>query len=515
MIGSGANPGLTVLMVESLYRKISLLSKDFESEVMCSYLEVYNEGIKDLLRPDKELFIREDGKKGIIIPELSYYQPRGPSELLKLLRSGNRARTQHATDLNAESSRSHAVFEVRLSLKRKQRKKDFSPEEAENKELKVEIIQSKLVMVDLAGSERGSASLMFPPGGVLPGTASSGGYSSAPDGSTRQREGANINKSLLALANCISALADGKSHVPFRNSKLTRLLKDALTGNCTTVMIANISPSSITSEDTYNTLKYADRAMNIVGPEVKMRNVILEDLILEDDLRTKVATLQAKVDHLMELLEEEKRKNRRLSKKLAELEEKKIIGDTDTQDVIIPSEHKKEMLVLDSFADGPQRQTRYANPKTFTVSRETLPASSIPVIPSPRKNNAGIKSGHTSNTSTTVKNVKGNNQGQRHPPTTSSMEVAPIKANPYRKRITATSQKKEEISKIKLFVPGQTAKVEEKRKTTEEEESTENSSDEESEEETQTDSDETESGSSGSDEVTGSYSEEEEEEEEE
>lgn len=106
-------------------------------------------------------------------------------------------------------------------------------------------------MIDLAGSERGSA------------TGCAG---------ARFTEGANINKSLLALGNCINSLADGQRHVPYRDSKLTRLLKDSLGGNCQTVMIANVSPSSLCYEDTYNTLKYAMRAKKIKS-QVK-RNIV-------------------------------------------------------------------------------------------------------------------------------------------------------------------------------------------------------------------------------------------------
>lgn len=96
----------------------------------------------------------------------------------------------------------------------------------------------KLSMIDLAGSERGSSTKCV---------------------GQRFKEGASINKSLLALGNCINKLADGSKHIPYRDSNMTRILKDSLGGNCRTVMIANISPSSITYEDTYNTLKYASR----------------------------------------------------------------------------------------------------------------------------------------------------------------------------------------------------------------------------------------------------------------
>lgn len=105
-----------------------------------------------------------------------------------------------------------------------------------------EVKQVKLSMIDLAGSERGAA------------TGCSG---------ARFTEGANINRSLLALGNCINSLADGLKHIPYRDSKLTRLLKDSLGGNCSTVMIANVSPAPLSYEDTYNTLKYASRAKTI------------------------------------------------------------------------------------------------------------------------------------------------------------------------------------------------------------------------------------------------------------
>lgn len=216
MLGSAEAPGITVLMAEELFRRLSDMESDeFTHDIKVSYLEVYNETIKDLFNPQKELSIREDGKRGLRIPQLTVHQPEGPQELLRLLRNGNGNRSQHATDFNAESSRSHAVFEISVLMHQ------HSPTDR----FKKRTATSRLFMVDLAGSEKGSVNIV--------------------DG-MRQREGANINKSLLALSNCINALADGKTHIPYRNSKLTRLLKDSLSGNCVTVMIANVSPGSNT-----------------------------------------------------------------------------------------------------------------------------------------------------------------------------------------------------------------------------------------------------------------------------
>ncbi len=145
-------------------------------------------------------------------------------EVMGLLHEGNKNRTTEATDANATSSRSHAVLQVVVE----QRDRNPTPQSA----VKV----GKLSMIDLAGSERASA------------TNNRG---------QRLLEGANINRSLLALGNCINALVMNKtgSFVPYRDSKLTRLLKDSLGGNCRTVMIANVTGAASSFEETLNTLK--------------------------------------------------------------------------------------------------------------------------------------------------------------------------------------------------------------------------------------------------------------------
>lgn len=139
---------------------------------------------------------------------------------------------------------------------------------------------AKLSMIDLAGSERASA------------TGCTG---------ARFAEGANINKSLLALGNCINSLADGHRHIPYRDSKLTRLLKDSLGGNCQTVMIANVSPSSLTYEDTYNTLKYATRAKKI-----------------KSTIKRNVVNVEMHVGQYVKIVEEQKAEIMMLKKQLAE-----------------------------------------------------------------------------------------------------------------------------------------------------------------------------------------------------
>eukprot|EP00474_Spongospora_subterranea_P009692 CRZ10150.1 hypothetical protein [Spongospora subterranea] len=263
-------PGVMILSMRDIFEHIQANMSDLECRVQLSYLEVYNEEIKDLLveqppllhqshclsdighkftrvksaglekprRSSKQvpgehsLALREDPGRGIFVAGLSVHEPTSAVEVFDLLARGNHRRTQCATDANARSSRSHAVLQVTVSVKNR------------TADCQMEVRTGKLSLVDLAGSER--AAVTKNRGSML-------------------REGANINRSLLALGNCINALCKNATggHVPFRNSKLTRLLKDSLGGNCRTVMIANISPSSLSYDDTQNTLKYSNRAKNI------------------------------------------------------------------------------------------------------------------------------------------------------------------------------------------------------------------------------------------------------------
>lgn len=173
-----------------------------------------------------------ESENRVVVPGLSEHTPDSAEHVLSLIRQGNANRTTNFTEANATSSRSHAVLS--LSLKMRARTADIS----ESYSL------STLSVIDLAGSERAAN------------TNNKG---------ARLHEGANINKSLLALGNCIKALCDpkAKGHVPFRDSKLTRLLKHSLTGNCRTQLIVCVAPSSDHYDETYNTLQYANRAKDI------------------------------------------------------------------------------------------------------------------------------------------------------------------------------------------------------------------------------------------------------------
>lgn len=201
--------------------------------VRASYLEIYQEEIRDLISKDqsKRLELKERPDTGIYVKDLSSFVCKSIKEIEHVMTVGNQNRSVGATNMNLHSSRSHAIFIVTVEHS------DLGPDG------KHHIRVGKLNLVDLAGSERQAK------------TGTSG---------DRQKEAIKINLSLSALGNVISALVDGKSsHVPYRDSKLTRLLQDSLGGNAKTIMVANIGPASYNYEETLTTLRYANRAKNI------------------------------------------------------------------------------------------------------------------------------------------------------------------------------------------------------------------------------------------------------------
>uniref|UniRef100_A0A8C5TGB0 Kinesin family member 4A n=1 Tax=Malurus cyaneus samueli TaxID=2593467 RepID=A0A8C5TGB0_9PASS len=208
--------------------------QDWEFLLKVSYLEIYNEDILDLLCPSRErtqISIREDPKEGIKIVGLTERSVTCAQETVSCLEQGNNCRTVGSTAMNSQSSRSHAIFTICIDQKKKNDKNTS--------------FHCKLHLVDLAGSERQKK------------TKAEG---------DRLKEGININRGLLCLGNVISALGDENKKggfVPYRDSKLTRLLQDSLGGNSHTLMIACVSPADSNLEETLNTLRYADRARKI------------------------------------------------------------------------------------------------------------------------------------------------------------------------------------------------------------------------------------------------------------
>ncbi|XP_072474317.1 kinesin-like protein KIF7 isoform X4 [Notamacropus eugenii] len=213
--------------------------------VRVSYLEVYKEEFRDLLEvgtASRDIQLREDDKGNVVLCGVKEVEVEGLDEVLSLLEVGNAARHTGATHINRLSSRSHTIFTVIMEQRRGAGRLPRLPSMGP---ISGQLLSSKFHFVDLAGSER-----------VLK-TGNTG---------ERLKESIQINSSLLALGNVISALGDPHrkgSHIPYRDSKITRILKDSLGGNAKTVMIACISPSSSDFDETLNTLNYASRAQNI------------------------------------------------------------------------------------------------------------------------------------------------------------------------------------------------------------------------------------------------------------
>ncbi|KAM4693557.1 kinesin-like protein KIF16B [Discoglossus pictus] len=274
MMGNPGDSGLIPRICEGLFSRISEATRwgdaSFRTEV--SYLEIYNERVRDLLRRKSSktfnLRVREHPKEGPYVEDLSKHLVQNYSDVEELMDAGNINRTTAATGMNDVSSRSHAIFTINFT----QAKFDA--------EMPCETV-SKIHLVDLAGSERADA------------TGATG---------VRLKEGGNINKSLVTLGNVISALADlsqdAANHlakkkqvfVPYRDSVLTWLLKDSLGGNSKTIMIATISPADINYGETLSTLRYANRAKNIIN-----KPTINEDanVKLIRELRAEIARLKA------------------------------------------------------------------------------------------------------------------------------------------------------------------------------------------------------------------------------
>ncbi|KAI0488803.1 hypothetical protein KFK09_028642 [Dendrobium nobile] len=254
--------GVIPRSVRQIFDKLEAQNSEYSMKV--SFLELYNEEITDLLAPEeprlleekskKPIALMEDGKGGVFVRGLEEEIVATAGEIYRILEKGSSKRRTAETLLNKQSSRSHSIFSITIHMK------ECTPEGEEM------IKCGKLNLVDLAGSENISRS-------------------GARD--NRAREAGEINKSLLTLGRVINALVDHSGHVPYRDSKLTRLLRDSLGGKTKTCIVATISPSIHCLEETLNTLDYAHRAKNIKNkPEVNqkmMKSALIKDLYSEID----------------------------------------------------------------------------------------------------------------------------------------------------------------------------------------------------------------------------------------
>lgn len=225
MMGKENSPGLYLLAAYDIFTLLQ--NKEYSGlSIWVSFYEIYCGKLFDLLNGRNSLTAREDAKQNICIVGLTEKKVNDMTILMNIIEKGLKVRTVGVTGANSDSSRSHGI--IQISIKNQTNK-----------------IHGKISFIDLAGSERAADTI---------------------DTNKQTRlDGAEINKSLLALKECIRALDQDKKHTPFRGSKLTLVLRDSFIGNCKTLMIANISPALSCSEHTLNTLRYADRVKELRG----------------------------------------------------------------------------------------------------------------------------------------------------------------------------------------------------------------------------------------------------------
>ncbi|KAK4490381.1 hypothetical protein RD792_001057 [Penstemon davidsonii] len=297
----GYQTGIIPRVMNALFSKIETLKHDeIEFQLHVSFIEIHKEEVRDLLDPSlanrqdimaanggkvnnvsslggkPPIQIRETSNGVITLAGSTEFSVKTLKEMADCLEQGSLSRATGSTNMNNQSSRSHAIFTITMEQIRRRHCNDANNLNEECMTPEEEYLCAKLHLVDLAGSERAKR------------TGSDG---------LRFKEGVHINKGLLALGNVISALGDEKKrkeslHVPYRDSKLTRLLQDSLGGNSRTVMIACISPADINAEETLNTLKYANRARNIQNKPIINRDPISNEML---KMRQQVEYLQAEL----------------------------------------------------------------------------------------------------------------------------------------------------------------------------------------------------------------------------
>jgi kinesin family protein 18/19 len=251
----GINENERGIMPRSVIDLFKMLNKrkNKEFRLSVSYVEIYNEEIRDLLGNREELKLHEDPTKGVIIQGVKEIFVDNVDNFFDILYKGNQKRTVGKTNANETSSRSHALLKINIENKDKE-----GPNSSN-------INCGRFILVDLAGSEKNNSS-------INPNNNNNSNNNLNAKNNLRQQEGAKINQSLLYLGICINALASKSKFIPWRNSKLTHILKDSIGGNAKIVMISTISPSLFCTEETLNTLNYSNRAKNITT--IIKKNVI-------------------------------------------------------------------------------------------------------------------------------------------------------------------------------------------------------------------------------------------------
>lgn len=313
MSGTKASPGILPLAIEDIFSLIETGNSPREYLLRVSYMEIYNEQIIDLLSPNPQpIRIFETTRGEVVVRGLSEQVVSSPSQVFSLVREGETRRQVGSTNMNKHSSRSHTIFRVWIES-----------QSSEHGNVRV----SSLSLVDLAGSE----SIRL--------TGSTG---------ERRKEGQYINKSLMALGQVVYKLSElqrqpqggDKVHIPYRDSKLTRLLQPSLSGNAQIVVICNISPQASHMEESHNTLKFATRAKRIQQKAV--RTEVTDENTLIESYRQEIADLK-------EQLRQAQEAQKQLEAKNAVAEN---VGDDDTRE-LVEAIQKMERLILKTQQQTP------------------------------------------------------------------------------------------------------------------------------------------------------------------
>ncbi|XP_056176600.1 kinesin-like protein KIN-13B [Syzygium oleosum] len=269
--GSGKTYTMKPLPLKASRDILRLMNHTYRNQgfqLFFSFFEIYGGKLYDLLSDRKKLCMREDGKQQVCIVGLQEYRVSDVETIKELIEKGSATRSTGTTGANEESSRSHAILQ--LAIKRS----------IDGSESKPPRVVGKLSFIDLAGSERGADT-------------------TDNDKQTRM-EGAEINKSLLALKECIRALDNDQGHIPFRGSKLTEVLRDSFVGNSRTVMISCISPSSGSCEHTLNTLRYADRVKSLSKGSNPKKDVLSSTMNLKESITLPLSSVASNASNFEE-----------------------------------------------------------------------------------------------------------------------------------------------------------------------------------------------------------------------
>lgn len=288
IFGERGNEGMLSRAIQHLFRQQEVRQSSVDIGFVCSFLEIYLDKTYDLLgdrdakedayAPEKDLQLRQNSEGLVYAEGLTLHPVATKDEMIGLLKQGMQRRATYSTASNERSSRSHSIFFITVNMKNRLTSATSSP---------------TLTFVDLAGSER------------LAKSASEG---------TRKLEAASINRSLSALGNVVQALARGASYIPYRDSKLTRILKDAFGGSCHTTMVCTVCPRVSDYEETMSTISFAHRCRNITNqPKVSVVDLSTADA------ETRIRKLVAEVAELRTKLYEEEGLNRSLNSRIGDL----------------------------------------------------------------------------------------------------------------------------------------------------------------------------------------------------